>query len=172
MRMFDSCMPVERTSITGLFVVRWPVYEDSRGFFKQSYHASELRAVLGRNPQLQQGNHSRSHAGVLRGFHLEPWDKLLYVVRGTAICAVADPRPDSPTFGQHAKFLLGDAPGERLRLFVSQGLANAFYCYTETDYINDVSEEFNPKTRIGVAWNDPRLPSIGRPTLLFCPKRI
>jgi dTDP-4-dehydrorhamnose 3,5-epimerase len=78
-------------------------------------------------------------------------------VRGTATCVVADVRRDSPTFGKHAKFLLGDAPGEYLRLFVSQGLANAFYCHTETDYINDVSEEFNPKTRSGVAWNDPTL---------------
>ena len=34
------------------------------------------------------------------GEHLEPWDKLAYVVRGTALFAVADLGPESETFGQ------------------------------------------------------------------------
>ena len=150
-------MPVIRTSIPGLFVVRWQAIEDQRGFFKQSYQANELTEVLGREPSLRQGNHSRSHAGVLRGFHTELWDKLVYVVRGTALCVVADVRPESPSFARTERFLLGDSPGEYLRLFVSRGLSNAFYCFSETDYINDVSAEFSPEHRSGVAWNDPTL---------------
>ena len=150
-------MPVFNTSIGGLLVVSWPVLADSRGFFKQTYQLSELSAVLGRDLRMQQGNHSRSMARVLRGFHAEPWDKLVYVIRGVATCVVADPRPDSPTFGHTASFLLGDDPGARNRLFISRGLANAFYCHTEVDYVNDVSEEFVPQAGFGIAWNDPDL---------------
>jgi dTDP-4-dehydrorhamnose 3,5-epimerase len=150
-------MSVAATSISGLFVVRWPILEDKRGFFKQSYQAGELAEALGRPPRLAQGNHSRSHAGVLRGFHTEPWDKLVYVPRGTVMFVAADVRPESPTFGKTESFLLGDAPGEYARVFVAEGLSNAFYCHTETDYLNDVSAAFDPRNRSGVAWNDPTL---------------
>lgn len=150
-------MPVSSTSISGLFRIEWDRIEDTRGFFKHSYQASELAAVLGTEPRLRQGNHSRSWENVLRGFHLENWDKLIYVPRGTALCVVADARPLSETFGLCEPFLLGDPPGHYVRLYISRGLANAFYCLTETDYLNDVSEEFDPTDRGGIIWNDPTL---------------
>lgn len=106
---------------------------------------------------MRQGNHSRSAPHVLRGFHVEPRDKLIYVVRGLATCVIADVRPDSPTFRQTETFLLGDAPGRRDRIFIAAGLANAVYCHSEVDYLNDVSEEFDPRNRSGVRWNDPAL---------------
>ncbi len=148
-------MPVERTAIEGLYVVREPTHEDGRGFFRQTYQHSELTAAIGRAPSLVQANHSRSRAGVLRGFHAEPWDKLVYVARGTAFCAVADIRPSSPTCGEVATFLLGDAPGERVRLFVADGLANAFCAVTDVDYLYDVSAEWRPGVeKRSVAWDD------------------
>jgi dTDP-4-dehydrorhamnose 3,5-epimerase len=150
-------MPVQKSSIQGLLILRWDGLEDSRGFFKHTFQMNELAAALGREPSLRQGNHSRSKPGVLRGFHTENWDKLIYVVRGSALCVVADVRPESPSFGQTESLRLGDPPGEFAALFVSQGLSNAFYCYEETDYLNQVSMEFDPRHRGGVAWNDPTL---------------
>ena len=146
-----------KTLLGTSLIVEGDSRSDSRGLFRQTYQAGALEQVLGRPLRLRQGNHSRSRAGVLRGFHLEPWDKLAYVVRGTALFAVADLRPESPTFGQAATVLLGDVPGLPVRVFVPQGFANAFYCLTEVDYINDVSEEFDPTNRRGVIWNDPTL---------------
>lgn len=150
-------MTVTPCFIPGLYLVTAPKLEDRRGFFREHYRFSELSAALGREPRLRQGNHSRSHAGVLRGFHTEAWDKLIYVARGAATCVVADTRPDSPTFGRHQSFMMGDAPGEHLRLFVSEGLSNAFYCHTEVDYLNDVSAEFSERGRGGVLWSDETL---------------
>jgi dTDP-4-dehydrorhamnose 3,5-epimerase len=150
-------MPVTSTAIAGLFVVERPLVEDDRGFFRESYRLGELSEAVGRGVAFRQSNHSRSHRGVLRGFHAEPWDKLVYVVRGTALCAVADVRPDSPTFGLALTFLLGDEPGDRHRLFISKGLANGFQVLDEADYVNEVSEEFAPENRLGYAWNDETL---------------
>lgn len=150
-------MPVHKTSIDGLFVISWESFGDDRGFFRQTYQHDEITAAIGRELRMRQGNHSRSAARVLRGFHTEPWDKLIYVVRGLATCVVADVRKDSSTFGKTESFLLGDGVGRRDRIFVSQGLANAFYCHSETDYLNDVSELFDPADRSGVRWNDPTL---------------
>lgn len=162
-------MPVEPTAIDGLLVVRWDTHGDERGFFRQTYRVDELAEALGREPVLRQGNHSRSDGGVLRGFHAEPWDKLVYVVRGTAFCAIADVRPDSATFGEVATFTLGDAPGERIRLFVAEGLANSFLTLTETDYVYDVGGYWAPDVdKRAVAWDDPDLAvrwPVGSPTV-------
>lgn len=150
-------MPVSTTSIAGLLVVRSPDHRDDRGFFRQTYQVREIAESLHRDVRLVQGNHSRSHARVLRGFHLEAWDKCVYVARGTATCVIADVRPGSVTFGQTASFALGDPPGERVRLFIAEGLCNAVYCHTEVDYLNEVSHEFDPSLRGGIIWNDPDL---------------
>lgn len=148
---------VRKTSIDGCLVVETRLIEDRRGFFLETYRQSALTEVLGRPYRFAQGNHSRSKANVLRGFHTEPWDKLVYVPNGRALIVIADTRPDSPTFGTHECFLVGDEPHLRLRFFVARGLSNAFYCFTDVDYHNDVSEEFDPSHRFGVAWNDPTL---------------
>lgn len=150
-------MSVSATSIAGLFVIDGGLRTDDRGFFRESYRHSELEAAVGRPVSFRQSNHSRSAAGVLRGFHVEPWDKLIYVVSGTALCVVADVRVGSATFGTTESFLLGDQPGQRLRLFVAKGLGNAFQAISQCDYVNDVSQEFDPSGRHGFAWNDPTL---------------
>lgn len=152
-------MPVTSTSIAGLHVVTQPTHGDDRGFFRQTWVASELTEALGRTPTFVQGNHARSSPGVLRGFHAEPWDKLVYVPRGRVLAVIADIRPDSPTFGTAIATELGDATG-RVRLFVSEGLGNS-YCVLgdePADYLYDVSAEWRPGVdKRAVAWDDPTL---------------
>lgn len=168
-------MTVKHTNIAGLLLIDFQRIEDERGFFRQTYQAGELERALDRPFRARQGNHSRSQKGVLRGFHQEPWDKLVYVARGTAFCAVADVRPESSTFGCVETFVLGDGPGRFSRVFVSEGLANAFLCLSEVDYINDVSEEFDAANRRGFIWNDPDLAvhwPIANPLLSDVDKRL
>lgn len=154
-------MPVETTDIEGLLVVRWDTHSDDRGFFRQTYQVRELCEALGRDVVLRQGNHSRSVPGVLRGFHAEPWDKLVYVVNGMAMAAIADIRPASATFGEVRTFMLGHPPaGERVRLFIAEGLANSFLTLGDepTDYLYDVSGYWTPDVaQPAVAWDDPDL---------------
>lgn len=136
---------IEPTAIDGLLVVRSPVHGDARGFFRETYRRPDLEAALGRPVDLVQGNHARSVAGTVRGFHAEPWDKLVGVARGTARCAVADLRPDSPTFGEVVVHDVGDAPGEHVRLFVAEGLGNAYAALTDLDYVYDVGGLWHPE---------------------------
>ena len=152
-------MPVEETLIDGLLVVRQPTHGDERGFFRQTYVLSELEEALGRRPVFVQGNHARSQPGVLRGFHAEPWDKLVQVTRGRALAVIADLRPDSPTFGRTASFELGDGT-DRIRLFVSEGLGNSYLVLgaRDADYLYDVTAEWHPEVEKNeVAWDDPSL---------------
>lgn len=153
-------MPVETTTIEGLLVVRFDTHQDDRGFFRQTHQLRELEDALGRPVRIVQANHARSGRDVVRGFHAEPWDKLLYVARGVVLAAVADIRPESTTFGQVVTFRLGDPPlGERLRLFVAEGLANAYGVIEgPADYLYDVSEEWRPGIdKLAIAWDDPDL---------------
>lgn len=150
-------MDVLGCAIDGVWEVRATTVEDDRGFFRETVRHSVLEAAVGRPVRFRQNNHSRSRAGVLRGFHAEPWDKLVYVPRGVALCVVADIRPQSPTFATTVQFELGDIAGGARRLFIANGLANAFLAMTDTDYTNDVSAEFEPQGRGGVVWNDPHL---------------
>lgn len=145
------------TSIAGLHVVEPEVLEDDRGFFLETYRATILSTAPDVEHRFAQGNHSRSARGVLRGFHTEAWSKLIYVSRGTAFIAVADTRPESPTFTRVETLLIGDPPGRRVRVFIAEGLSNAFFAMTDVDYINDVSGEYDPTRRAGIAWNDPDL---------------
>ncbi|MCU1440538.1 MAG: dTDP-4-keto-6-deoxy-D-glucose epimerase [Rhodoglobus sp.] len=120
-------MPTSVTpaGIAGCFVVDGERLHDERGFFRETFRLSELTTAVGREVVFRQNNHSRSRVGVLRGFHAEPWDKLLYVVRGLALCVVADVRPESPTFGSSVRIRLGGTGAALRRVFVAAGLANA-----------------------------------------------
>lgn len=152
-------MTIEGTPIAGLFVIGQPTHDDHRGFFRQTWVLSELSGALGRTPRFVQGNHSRSLPGVVRGFHAEPWDKLVYVARGRMLAAVADVRPDSPTFGTALTFELGDGT-DRRALFVGEGLGNGYCALGDepADYVYDVTVEWSPDVdKQAVAWDDPTL---------------
>lgn len=153
-------MPTEPTDIDGLLVVSWDTHRDQRGFFRQSWQLGELEAALDRDVVFRQGNHARSRPGVVRGFHAEPWDKLVYVARGDVLAAVADIRPDSPTFGEVRTFRLGDADPQRRRLYLGAGLANSYAVLgdTDADYLYDATAEWSPDApRVTVAFDDPDL---------------
>ena len=151
-------MVVEETRIPGLLVVGAGAAVDERGWFREVVRVGELSAASGVPPEFRQVNHAHTAAGGLRGFHAEPWSKLVYVVRGTAFCAIADVRVDSPTFGATETFLLGDPPGSAAALFLADGLANAYCAVTDVDYVYLVTAEWSPDAdKRAVAWDDPDL---------------
>lgn len=152
-------MPVEATAIEGALVVHQPTHRDERGFFRQAYVASELEAALGRSPRFVQANHAHSTPGVLRGFHAEPWDKVVRVATGRVLAVVADLRPHSPTFGEHLAVELGTAKAPTA-LFVSEGLGNAYAVLGDrsADYLYDITAEWHPGVdKRAVRWDDPTL---------------
>ena len=157
-------MSVEATAIADVLVVRWQTHGDERGFFRQTHQLGELQDALGRELVFRQGNHSRSLPGVLRGFHAEAWDKLVYVARGRVMAALVDVRPASPTFGEVVTLHLGDPGGphdaRRMRVFVPDGVANAYCAYGDepADYLYEVTEPWRPNAdKRAVAWDDPDL---------------
>src|SRR3990167_11466622 len=113
---------VKKTAIDGLLIIEMPTHEDERGFFREVFHLNELNEALGYEFKMVQMNHSRSKPNVLRAMHAENWNKLVYPVSGKMFAAIADIRPESPTFAKIETFNFDDS--QRYALFIPKGLAN------------------------------------------------
>ena len=59
----------QETGIEGLYVIKPTVFEDSRGFFMETYQKQDF-AAMGITQEFVQDNHSKSSKGVLRGLDL------------------------------------------------------------------------------------------------------
>ena len=117
---------VFKTKIEGLYYLSYTFSADERGFFAEVGHAYKIEAITGQPFKIVQVNHSRSNLNVVRGMHAEGWNKLTTVINGLAFSALADVRPESPTFGQVETFEFGpDNGGLKGSLYISQGIANS-----------------------------------------------
>ncbi len=114
-------LPVEHSPIPGMVVLRVPVHEDSRGWFKESWHREKMLAAgLPDFGPVQQNISHNAHRGVTRGIHAEPWDKLVTVAAGRVFAAWVDLRPGS--FG--TTYWLELDPS--IVVFVPRGVANSY----------------------------------------------
>lgn len=146
---------VKPTEVSGLFTVERPTIPDNRGFFREVFHLDELKAATGVDFNPVQWNHSLSNPGVIRALHAENWNKLIYPVSGTLFVAIADIRPDSPTFGRHLDFTISSA--NRMALFISRGLANSICVIGDepVNYLYLVDAYYTGTDTTAVAWDDP-----------------
>jgi dTDP-4-dehydrorhamnose 3,5-epimerase/reductase len=151
-------MSVTATGIAGLSVLDLDVRADTErpgGSFREVFHARRFRE-LGLPPfEPIQWNVSESREGTLRGFHAEPWNKLIHVAAGRVFAAIVDLRADSSTAAQ---VWTGELDRTRA-LFVSAGLGNGFQALSEIAvYAYLVDAHWAPEADYPtVAWNDPDL---------------
>ena len=144
------------TSISGLLRIERPTLSDDRGFFRESVRIHELETTLGISFPVVQMNHARSTKNILRGIHIAPWNKLIYVTRGKIQSVIADIRKESPTFGKYESFILGDE--NRSSIFIPAGFGNSYLILSQdADYTYLTDQEWTPGKEYGIAWNDPDL---------------
>ncbi|HSA84315.1 MAG TPA: dTDP-4-dehydrorhamnose 3,5-epimerase family protein [Patescibacteria group bacterium] len=146
---------ITTTDIPGLLIYERATFNDDRGFFREAVELRDLEKVLGKEITIKQWNHSQSHPKVIRGIHAEPWEKLIYVVKGSIMSVVVDFRTDSPTFGKAVKTILGE--NDRKTLYLPQGMGNAFANISDTDaeYLYLVTDYYEGKPTPAVSWQDP-----------------
>jgi|GEM_PF-258239 len=154
------------TLIEGLLVWERTKYDDDRGSYQELSKVDEISRVLCRPVEVKQLSLSRNKPrGVLRGLHAEPIDKIVTPLNGRIFIAIADIRPDSPTFGRTVAFRLDhrdDAKPKR-SIVVSSGLANSFLTIGEPDeptihYLYEISEPYRTSEgKRSVKWDDPDL---------------
>ncbi len=146
------------TEIPGVVIVEPDVHRDGRGYFVETYHAEKYRAAGIPGPFVQD-NHSRSVGGTLRGLHLQlqhPQGKLVRVVEGEIFDVAVDVRRGSPTIGRWVGVML--SADDFKQCYVPPGFAHGF-CVTSPIALVEYkcTDIYDPKSEIGVAWNDPAL---------------
>lgn len=133
-------------------------FEDERGLFYESYN-QKLFAANGFTEDFVQDNYSWSKKGVVRGLHFQysphAQGKLVRCMTGKVMDVVVDIRRDSPTFGQHEKFVLDSAMGNML--YVPAGFAHGFVALEETIFVYKCTDYWNKASESGIIFNDPTL---------------
>jgi dTDP-4-dehydrorhamnose 3,5-epimerase len=132
------------------------VYNDNRGYFKESFRENELEELIGRT--FVQDNVSKSHVNVLRGLHGDyNVAKLIQILSGLTYHVIVDANENSPTFMQWDSFIMD--PNEHKMLFVPEGWGNGMFVlktasagevilhYKQTNY-------HNPETEFQIEWCD------------------
>ena len=128
-----NTMNVFRTTIDGVVVIKPRIFEDSRGYFFESFSQREFdEKVL--SVEFVQDNESKSSYGVMRGLHFQypPYtqSKLVRCVKGAVLDVAVDIRKGSPTYGKHVAVELTE--DNHCQFFVPRGFAHGFAVLSET----------------------------------------
>ncbi|MBM4010944.1 MAG: dTDP-4-dehydrorhamnose 3,5-epimerase [Planctomycetes bacterium] len=152
-------MTVTPTAIAGVLLLEPRIFEDSRGFFFESFNHAVFERAIGSPVSFVQDNQSHSRARVLRGLHYQvdkPQGKLVRVVRGAIWDVAVDIRRGSPTFGRSVAEEL--SAENRRQLWIPAGLAHGFLVLSESaDVLYKATDSYSPAGERCIVWNDPDL---------------
>ena len=149
----------EKAELEGLFVIRPKVFPDDRGFFLESYKASDFQKAR-IDVVFVQDNHSSSTRGVLRGLHYQlpphAQGKLVRVLEGRVWDVAVDIRPESPTFGRWFGIELSAV--DHLMFYIPPGFAHGFVTLSETaQFFYKCTAEYDKESEAGIRWDDPQI---------------
>lgn len=150
-------MPFVNNEIKDLYVFEPKVFEDTRGYFFESFNLNTFRTETGLTVNFVQDNQSKSSYGTLRGLHFQKGEaaqaKLVRVLSGSVLDVVVDLRPDSPTFKK--SFTIELSAENKKQLFVPRGFAHGFIVLSETaEFFYKCDNYYNPQAEGGLLFSD------------------
>jgi len=149
----------EKLDLQGVTLITPKVFEDSRGFFLETFKASDFYAA-GIKENFTQDNHSFSTKNVLRGVHFQdnpyPQGKLVRCIRGAILDVAVDLRPTSVNFKEWLAIELTEE--NRQMLYIPPGFGHGFATLSDTAEIcYKCTAEYNFDLDGGIIWNDEEL---------------
>lgn len=152
-------MTLTETGFEGLVILEPRVFEDSRGYFMETYNKHSFDK-LDIKTNWVQDNQSRSSRGVIRGLHyqLQPkaQAKLIRVIEGEIYDVALDLRKDSKTFGKW--FGLKLSSDNKKQFLVPHGFAHGFSVLSETaTVLYKCDALYSPEMERGISPIDPSL---------------
>ncbi|MFZ2539712.1 MAG: dTDP-4-dehydrorhamnose 3,5-epimerase [Oscillospiraceae bacterium] len=150
-------MKITELGLEGVKIIEPRVFEDYRGYYKESYSARKF-SQNGINTLFVQDNHSRTmKKGTIRGIHFQnnpnPQIKLVRCTRGRVLDVVVDLRKDSPTFKQWLAVELSEENNKQI--WIPNGFGHAFLTLVDDcEVLYKVDEFYEPKHDRAIAWND------------------
>ena len=152
-------MNIIETGIPDLFIIEPRVFEDSRGYFFESY-SKEAFEKKGLQYNFVQDNESKSSYGVVRGLHFQlpphAQTKLVRVTEGAVWDVAVDIRKGSPTFG---KWFGVELSAQNKRQFlIPKGFAHGFSVLSPSAVFSYKCDDFyNKESEGGILYNDTEL---------------
>ncbi|MBE0426136.1 MAG: dTDP-4-dehydrorhamnose 3,5-epimerase [Nitrospirae bacterium] len=146
-----------RLEIHDIILIEPEVYEDFRGFFRETYKHSDF-VRMGIKEHFVQDNHSKSVKGVLRGLHYQKnpnaQGKLVQCIKGKIFDAAVDIRKGSLSFGQWVGVVLSEK--NNLILYVPPAFAHGFVVLSKSaEVLYKCTGEYSPEDDRGIIWDDP-----------------
>lgn len=153
-------MIAKETKLKGCFVLEPKIFEDSRGYFFESFNQKTFNKLIGKEVNFIQDNESFSIKGTLRGLHYQDGEhaqsKLVRVIKGCVLDVAVDIRKNSLTFGEFISVELSEE--NKKQLFVPRGFAHGFIVLSETAIFSYKCDNFyNKESEGGIIYNDKSL---------------
>ena len=144
------------TKFSEVLVIVPDVFEDSRGYFKETFSKNKY-AALGIDAEFLQDNLSVSAQGVLRGLHYDArMAKLVQCLDGTIYDVVVDMRDGSPSFKQWDAVELSSE--NHWQIFIPPGFAHGFYVLSDRAVVlYKQTALYDPAHERAVSWQDPSI---------------
>lgn len=149
-----------KTEIPDIWVCEPKVFADARGYFMETWRATDFNEHIGHEVNFVQDNQSMSSRGVLRGLHFQKGEfsqaKLVRVLQGTVVDVAVDLRKTSPTFG---KYVMVELSAENKRqLFIPRGFAHGFQVISDTAvFTYKVDNVYAPQAECSIRYDDPKI---------------
>lgn len=149
-----------KTEIPDVWVCEPKVFADARGYFMETWRASDFNEHIGHEVNFVQDNQSMSSRGVLRGLHFQKGEfsqaKLVRVLQGMVVDVAVDLRQSSPTFG---KYVMVELSAENKRqLFIPRGFAHGFQVLSDTAvFTYKVDNIYAPQAECSIRYDDPKI---------------
>ena len=153
-------MKVTPLSIPAVLLIEPHVFDDSRGFFFESFREDIFRKETLLNVSFVQDNHSMSSQGVLRGLHYQlpphAQGKLTRVIQGEVLDVAVDIRQSSPTYGKYVAEILSS--DNKKQLYIPEGFAHGFLTLSQTsEYLYKTTNFYHPQSERCILWDDATL---------------
>ena len=149
-------MNVIQTDIPGVVIIEPRVFEDSRGYFFESYSQRDFDQMV-RPVRFVQDNESKSSYGVLRGLHFQKnhtQGKLVRVTKGEVYDVAVDCRPHSATFGKWVGVTLSEE--NKKMFYIPEGFAHGFLVLSDVaEFCYKCTDVYDPTSEGGIPYDDP-----------------
>ncbi|EJE0769259.1 dTDP-4-dehydrorhamnose 3,5-epimerase [Escherichia coli] len=153
-------MNVIKTEIPEVLIFEPKKFEDSRGYFFESFNQRIFEDAVGKETLFVQDNQSYSSKNVLRGLHYqsEPYaqGKLVRCIMGEVFDVAVDIRKESESYGQWVGVFLSE--DNNRQLWIPEGFAHGFLVKSDKAiFAYKCTNFYNPSAENTIRWDSPDL---------------
>jgi dTDP-4-dehydrorhamnose 3,5-epimerase len=153
-------MKFKKARLKGIYIIESEFLKDKRGYFARTFCCKEFKEHALNFKYVQCNVSFNKRKGTVRGLHFQrkPYEeaKLVSCIKGSIYDVVVDLRSKSATYLEWYGIEL-NAKNNKI-LYIPKGFAHGFQTLEDnTTIYYQMSEFYQPKSSMGLRWNDPKI---------------